>query len=181
MTADGTIALRNVDIAATKLLFDSDYYLNHVIPARAKELASMLSDALAPLIPKVGGLPRRPTEKFHTWGEEGQESVRREKRFVDIFKLALRLKGDLLASTGSFSFVLYPHGTDFDKDSMIAETKHGDSPVMSSNTEPIQACLLPAIYVHTHPRQGVVDYKLEIQSKCPQESVLISKAIAVLD
>lgn len=176
--------MRNVDIAASKLLFESDYYSNHVVPARAKELASMLSDTLAPLIPKDKSLPRRRSiESFHTWGEEIQESARREKRFVDIFKLALRLKGQLLASTGLFSFILYPHGTGFDKDSMIAETKHGDSPLKSSNTEPVQLCLLPAIYVNPRPRQGVVSHKIEIQSECPKELGLciISKAIAVLD
>lgn len=175
--------MKNVDIAANKLLFGSDYYLNHAIPARAKELASMLSDALAPLIPNTTDIPRRSTDSFHTWGEGSKDSSRREKRFIDIFKRALRLKGDLLSSTGLFSPVLYHRGTYFDKSSMIAETKYGDSAVISSNTECIQACLLPAIYLRRLPRQDVVDYKLEMQSECPAGSdfFLISKAIVVLD
>lgn len=177
---DGDNALRNVDIAANKLLFGSDYYLNHVIPARAKELASRLSDALAPLIP--GKFPRQSTERFHTWGEDGEESVRREKRLTDIFSRALRLKGDLLSSTGLFFFVIFPRGTDFDKKLMIAETKHGDRAVIPSNTEAIQACILPAIYLHKCPREGIVDYKLKIMSEYPKESdaFLITRAIVVL-
>ncbi|OKL64177.1 hypothetical protein UA08_00534 [Talaromyces atroroseus] len=170
--------------AALSHIKHSDYYLNHVIPARAKELASMLSDALAPLIPKARELPRRSTEGFHTWGEGVKESARREKRLTDIFKRALRLKGDLLSSTGLFSLVLHCHGKCFDKRSMIAETKHGDSAVMSSKTsESIQACLLPAIYVQQLPRQGVVDYKLDILGEDPEvpDFCLISKAIVVLD
>ncbi|KAL3713590.1 hypothetical protein TMatcc_002293 [Talaromyces marneffei ATCC 18224] len=170
-------------IAANKLLFGSDYYLNHAIPARAKELASMLSDALAPLIPNTTEIPRHSTDRFHTWGEGIKESPRREKRFIDVFKRALRLKGDLLSSTGLFSLVLYHRGTCFDKSSMIAETKHGDSAVMLSHTEPIQACLLPAIYLRKLPRQDIVDYKLEIHSECPTGSdfCLVSKAVVVVD
>lgn len=175
--------MRNVDIAANRLFFDSDYYLNHALPARAKELASMLSDALAPLIPNTKDIPRHSQDSFHTWGEGVKESSRREKRFIDIFKRALRLKGDLLSSTGLFSLVLYPPGTFFDKASMIAETKHGDSAAMPSNAEPIQACLLPAIYLRKTPRQGVVDYELEIQFESPTglDFCLYSKAIVVLD
>lgn len=143
----------------------------------------MLSNALAPLIPNAKDFSGRSTNSFHTWGEGRQESVRREKRFTDIFERALRLKADLVASTGLFSVVLYSHGTGFDKRFMIAETKYGDGAVMPSNTEPMQVCLLPAIYAHELPRQGVVDYKLEIRSEHPQGSDLrqITKAIAVLD
>jgi hypothetical protein len=175
--------LKNVDIAANRLLFGSDYYLNHAVPARAKELASRLSDALAPLIPNTTDSPRRSTDSFHPWGEESKESSRREKKFTDIFKRALRLKGDLLSSTGLYSLVLYHRGTCFDRSSMTAETKHGDKAVISSNTQPIQACLLPAIYLRKLPRQDVVEYELEILSENPDESdfFLYSKAIVVLD
>lgn len=175
--------MRNVDIAANKLLFGSDYYLNHAVPARAKELAWRLSDALAPLIPSTADGPRHLTDGFHTWGEKNKESSRREKRFIDVFKRALQLKGDLLSSTGNFYLVLYHRGTRFDRNSMIAETKYGDEAAIPSNTESIQACLLPAIYLRKLPRQDVVDYEVEILSENPNDSdfCLYSKAIVVLD
>lgn len=68
----------------------------------------------------------------------------------------------------------------FDKNAMGAETKVGDKAIVSStNTRPIQLCLLPAIYAHNLPRQGVVDHVLEVKPECGKDPdlCLITKAV----
>lgn len=77
------------------------------------------------------------------------------------------MKADLSLNIEDYEAVLYPPGTIFDQDTMVAD--EGGLQGDAAEGRPISVCLEPALYVHA--RDGVYEYSLTWQAIMRREWV----------
>ncbi|KAI9055337.1 hypothetical protein LZ554_000296 [Drepanopeziza brunnea f. sp. 'monogermtubi'] len=104
ITHDGWSRLHNLELATYNALIEEKGFQEIVIPRKAEELATRLSQALGPLF-------TNNTQHPESWGDNLDVSEERHARFMEVFENALRLKASIVAVDQSFEFVLYEPGT----------------------------------------------------------------------
>jgi len=164
----------------------------HKIRRTAKYLAVRLSRTLAPFFQTQASGSQSCL--FETWGQDKALSSERWSRLIKIFELSLKLKLDLLISTGSYEYLIYPPGSPFDSQTMEVETREGvkaNKPEEPGVQHYVELCLHAAILAHTRPpiaesspiSDVIVQSKNFIQTgdqKKSRNASLILKAVVIL-
>ncbi|KAF9888241.1 hypothetical protein FE257_008810 [Aspergillus nanangensis] len=166
---DGDLALRNLDLAARSSFFKSEDYLNIQIPCRAETLANRLTNVIAALL-----------ETADLNEEERQEVY---EGLVDIFKLVLTLKADLVASSGRYTAVLFSPGSDFLVRWMDAESKEGfQRKDVTKESARVQLCILPAIFAYNEGNMKLPAYHFPVSSSLGDkpDMHLVHKAVVII-
>ncbi|KAF9887625.1 hypothetical protein FE257_009718 [Aspergillus nanangensis] len=155
--------LRNLDIAAHRSLFDSDDYKEIQIPARAEILAARLSGAIAPFFGQSGDSIKDSKEIDFLEENCPDPWTMLRDRLTDIFKLALGLKADLVATPSRYKMVLFASGTEYIEDCMHLEDREGCLVSMAPQKRvPVQLCILPALFVYREETTDLVDPRIPV-------------------
>jgi hypothetical protein len=175
LSADGEVALRNLDFAAHKSLIEQHLFQNHIIPQKAIVLADRVTRALSPLTAWDTQLDKEVhINAFEKLSEE-------KTQLVEVFDQALRLKAKVVVSKNLFEMVMYPPGTPFDKDLMVAESMERHRAQQPFHDVPmVRLCLLPSLHVYEHDRK-LVDHTSFIREKTNHRTPLciLNKALVV--
>ncbi|THC88296.1 hypothetical protein EYZ11_012259 [Aspergillus tanneri] len=160
--AGGQLTVRNLDLAAHRSLFKSEAYLEIQVPFHAGTLATRLFNALDPLIQKSGdsstpdpdGFPRPLNADERNMVIDG---------FTDIFRDALTLKADLLASTCQYALAFFSPLSEYMGNIMEAETREGCRISNARNGSlQVQLCILPAIFTYGRDGLELPGYKIPV-------------------
>lgn len=153
---DGPVALRSLDLAASAQLVQSANFRDDTVPEIAHSFAKRFSETLSPLFLTSPG--PEDWDWFPTWGQADKEWWARLTHTDAMFKTALLMKADSGLNIDDYEAVLYPPGTTFDKDTMIADEGglHGEA----ASGRAVSLCLEPALFVHA--RYDLQEFSCEL-------------------
>jgi hypothetical protein len=142
--------LRNLDLAACDSLIKDNQLQKQVIPEKAKALAVLLSQTLAPLFSdNPGSEDELDWDEFATWRDDAEEWKDRRDRLNTMFEIALKLKADSCLNIEDYEMVIYPPGTIFDRETMRAETREGMLDTVNSHEgRAVELCIQAAVFAH---------------------------------
>ena len=124
----------------------SEAFREQRVPEIAKELALRFSKTLAPLFPTTSGAQNWNT--FPTWGETEEEWQSRRGHSEKLFEAALLTKADASLNIEDYEIVLYPPGTPFNTETMVAGNREGELQGNSAEGRAIRLCLEAALFLH---------------------------------
>jgi hypothetical protein len=156
VSLDGANSLRNLDLAAqNSLIKDKSFRRN--LSKKADSLSIQLSQTLAPIFARdIEILSETSWDGFATWGQDIEEYRERHVRFVHIFTKALEVKADSILNTEDYEMVMYPPGTQYDKNTMTVETMDGMVDGRDYYGRTIELCIEAAVY--SYQRRELQDY-----------------------
>jgi hypothetical protein len=167
-------------------------FQEHIIPQTAEALAHRLSKTLSSFFVEEKGKERvqdqpgqsHSLDSFSTWGVDEQIWTSRRQKLIELFKIALRVKCQLIASSDQFETVFYPPQTPFESDSMIPETMQGSvikTADLALQKVGVKLCLLPSLYVLKHNYTQVMQKNfVQRVSSERQESERLTEALVVV-
>jgi hypothetical protein len=148
-TVDGTLALRNLDLAAFKAKIEKPEFKTMILPKEAQRLAVQLSQTLAPFFTRN---PRDPEELswdgFATWGDTMETWKDRQEHLVRVFADSLTTKASSCLNIEDYELVIYAPGTIFDSKTMKAEEMDGTADSRAYDGRVVQICIQAAVFVH---------------------------------
>jgi hypothetical protein len=157
--------LRNLDLAAQNSLI-KDKHFRRDLSKNAGSLAIQLSQTLAPIFTRdTEILSETSWDGFATWGQDIEEWKERRVRFVDIFAKALDVKADSVLNTEDYEMVMYPPGTQYDKNTMTVETMDGMVDGRDHHGRRIELCVEAAVYSYQ---------RRELQDCAPISEAIVS-------
>ena len=148
-TADGALALRNLDLAAFEAKLGKPEFLTSLLPKQAQALAVRLFQTLAPFFTRN---PQHLDElsyiSFADWGDEIETWKERQEVLVKVFTEALMTKANSCLNIEDYEMVMYAPGTKFDAKTMEAEKMDGTVDISDSDGRVIQICIQAAVFVY---------------------------------
>lgn len=157
--------MRNLDLAVQNSLI-KDKRFRRDLPENAGSLAIQLSQTLAPIFSRdTEILSETSWDGFATWGQDIEECQERRVRFVDIFAKALEVKADSILNTEDYEMVIYPPGTQYDKNTMTVETMDGMIDGRDHHGRRIELCIEAAVYSYQ---------RRELQDCAPISEAIVS-------
>ena len=148
-TADGALALRNLDLAAFEAKLGKPEFLTSLLPKQAQKLAVRLLQTLAPFFTRN---PQHLDElsyiSFADWGDEIETWKERQEVLVKVFTEALTTKANSCLNIEDYEMVMYAPGTKFDAKSMEAEKMDGTADISDPDGRVIQICIQAAVFVY---------------------------------
>jgi hypothetical protein len=148
-TADGALALRNLDLAAFEAKLGKPEFLTSLLPKQAQALAVRLFQTLAPFFTRN---PQHLDElsyiSFADWGDEIETWKERQEVLVKVFTEALTTKANSCLNIEDYEMVMYAPGTKFDAKTMEAEKMDGTVDISDSDGRVIQICIQAAVFVY---------------------------------
>lgn len=127
--------MRNLDLAAYERLIKNGDFQKHVIPDRAKELAILFSQTLAPLFcTAIDSEYESDWDGFATWGDEVEDFRDRRDRLNTMFQMALRLKAESCLNLEEYEMVVYQPGDLFNPNTMTPETPEGMTDIVNNHS-----------------------------------------------
>jgi hypothetical protein len=148
-TADGALALRNLDLAAFEAKLGKPEFLTSLLPKQAQKLAVILFQTLAPFFTRN---PQHLDElsyiSFADWGDDIETWKERQEVFVKVFTEALTTKANSCLNIEDYEMVMYAPGTKFDAKTMEAEKMDGTADINDPDGRVIQICIQAAVFVY---------------------------------
>ncbi|KAF2181358.1 hypothetical protein K469DRAFT_713793 [Zopfia rhizophila CBS 207.26] len=206
LTQGGIVALRNLDLLAHKSLISEHYFDLDIIMSKSKELASLLSNTLAPFLtpssPVIGDSEVTDEDVLEP---DFFAVVPAAESFPEVFARALRLKSKLFLSQKRYQFIFPQPGDEFSPETMKENGQSYDEYVerdkrnrvhgVPNNRQRVILCLFPSLYSYSLPAAGegratktdaedvVVNYQnfsLDSALSSTQQPSLVAKAIVLI-
>ena len=165
MLLDGANSLRNLDLAAQNSLI-KDKRFRRDLSKNADSLAIQLSQVLAPIFARdTEILCETSWDGFATWDQDTEEWQERRVRLKGIFAKALEVKADSILNIEDYEMVMYPPGTQYDKNTMTVETMDGMIDGRDHHGRRIELCIEAAVYSYQ---------RRELQDCAPISEAIVS-------
>jgi hypothetical protein len=148
--ADGTLVLRNLDLAALESLIRKPSFQTLILPKKAQELAIQLSQTLAPFFtPSTRYSDELSWDDFATWGDPIETWKERQVDLVEMFTYALTTKADSCLNIEDYEMVIYAPGTKFNSKFMKVETMEGAEDNCNDHEgKVVQICVEAALFAY---------------------------------
>lgn len=148
-TADGALALRNLDLAAFEAKLGTPEFLISLLPKQAQKLAARLFQTLAPFFTrKPQHLDDLSYINFADWGDDIETWRERQEELLKVFTEALTTKANSCLNIEDYEMVMYAPGTKFDAKTMEAETMDGTADISDHDGRVVQICVQAAVFVY---------------------------------
>jgi hypothetical protein len=148
-TADGALALRNLDLAAFEAKLGTPEFLTSLLPRQAQKLAARLFQTLAPFFTRN---PQHLDElsyiSFADWGDDIETWKERQEVLVKVFTEALTTKANSCLNIEDYEMVMYAPGTKFDAKTMEAEMMDGTADISEHDGRVVHICIQAAVFVY---------------------------------
>ncbi|KAH7305660.1 hypothetical protein BKA65DRAFT_200872 [Rhexocercosporidium sp. MPI-PUGE-AT-0058] len=182
ITHDGWSRLHNLELAAYDSLIEDNNFRDVLVPGRAKQLASRLLCALAPLVSSGGD-----NLGVESWGDSPDVCGERRFRLTEIFEAALHLKASMVRADQSCEFVIYGPGISSNEGGLALDRHGGDRQECGHNGD--DHWLAASIHLYqgnpSYPRDALKDALLQCRNFVKKEiedrvkSSIYTKSIAL--